>query len=103
MTDQELRDGLAGHGGAWSRHALREAQSDRLDPEDVETALVLNLRILRTYPEDRQGESALVLCHLGDGRPIHAVIGYGRQPWTIVTVYVPDPERWSADFTERRS
>lgn len=100
VTDDALRAGVSG--AHWSIHAQREADNDDLSVAQVLEALASDLRILRIYPEDRQGESALVLTHLADGRALHAVIGCGRVPWTIVTVYLPDPERWNWDFTERR-
>lgn len=102
MTDEQLRVGIAEGAHVWSSHAIEEAEHDRLRAREVDSALAAGVRILRRYPEDRQGESALALAHLADGRALHAVIGYGRRPWTIVTVYLPDPGQWNADFTERR-
>jgi len=43
-----------------------------------------------------------LLTHLRDGTAVHALIGLGRKPWAVITVYTPDPARWNRDLTERR-
>jgi hypothetical protein len=59
-----------------SLHALREAEADGLALEQIETAT-----------------------------PVHAVWGFdapSRQA-ILITVYLPDPQRWSDDFGRRRA
>ena len=102
MTDDELRAGLARGSARWSKHALEEARDDDVTSEAADAALAVGARIIRRYPEDPRGESCLALTWLADGRPIHAVIGYGQWPWVVVTVYVPKLEQWLPGFTERR-
>lgn len=38
-------------------------------------------------------------------RPIHVVTSHDSETCvtTIVTVYIPDPDKWTKDFTSRRS
>ena len=58
--------------------------------------------VIEDYPAHWLGACCLVLAHLADERSLHAVIGHAHEPWTIVTVYLPDPAAWNEDFTERR-
>jgi len=71
---------------------------------ELEAALAA-AQIIEEYPDDARGPSCLIL-GLADNRPIHAVCAVKDQPREIVliTVYDPSlrPERWSADFRQRR-
>lgn len=59
--------------------------------------------IIESYPNDTPYPSSLMLGFSG-GVPIHVVVArredIGR--CIVVTVYVPDPLRWSPDFKTRR-
>lgn len=71
-----------------SMHALREAEADGLALEQLET-ITLAGECIEDYPDDPRGPSCLVL---------------GWLPKAIlITVYLPDPQRWSDDFGRRRS
>lgn len=87
-----------------STHALREAEADGLTIHEIETASVSG-ECIEDYLDDRRGPSCLLLGRLGDGSAVHALWGFdapSRQA-ILVTVYRPDPQRWSEDFRTRRT
>jgi hypothetical protein len=87
-----------------SAHALREAEVDQLTIEDIEAA-TLSGECIEDYPDDPRGPSCLVLGHLTDGGAVHALWGFdapSRQA-ILITVYRPDPQRWSEDLRTRRA
>lgn len=89
----------------WTAHAEREREADGLARADVVNALGTGARIVEEYPDDRRGASVLVLGHLVDGSPVHALLGVAHGPWRVITVYRPDRDpkgRWTDDFTRRR-
>jgi hypothetical protein len=59
--------------------------------------------VIETYPGDEPYPSYLMLGQGAGGRPIHVVAAdNGKEEETIViTIYEPDPERWSDDFRTR--
>ena len=62
--------------------------------------------IVEDYPDYHRGPAVLVLEADGDGQPVHVVWGIPKgaeSPAVLVTAYRPDPNRWSADFLERKS
>ncbi len=87
-----------------SMHALREAEVDRLTIRDIEVA-TLSRECIEDYPDDPRGPSCLVLGRLVDGAGVHALWGFdapSRQA-ILITVYRPDPQRWSKDLRSRRA
>ena len=103
MNTEELRQRLVTDTFRWTRHAVQEASEDRLLIGDVERALRREAQVIEDYPDASRGACCLVLTRLADGSPVHAVVGYAQADvLAIITVYRPDPSRWSEDFTERR-
>lgn len=90
------------HAVTFSKHAREALSPDALDAEDVLAAIRANATLLREYPEDNLGLSCLIGAWLASGDPVHVVFGVSREPWVVITVYRPDPDRWSEDFTQRR-
>lgn len=86
-----------------SEHAHDEAVDDGLSVVDVIDATPSG-EVIEDYPTDPRGASCLVLIVVGNDRPVHAVwafdAGSGRA--ILITVYRPDPSRWSDDFRNRR-
>ena len=71
-------------------------------PDDVRE-VVLNGKVIESYPQDRPYPSCLVLGWRGS-RPIHVVAAdnsAGRET-IIITVYEPDLERWEPGFEKRK-
>ena len=77
----------------------------RLSRDDVETSLATGT-VIEVYPDGhRPLPDCLVLALLSAGDPFHAVIAVDGPNHRIflVTIYRPDPARWSDDWTRRRS
>lgn len=87
-----------------SEHAYDEAFEDNLSVVDVidETP---NGDVIEDYPNDPRSPSCLVLLTADGGNPVHAVWAFddGSGRAILITVYRPDPDRWSDDFRQRRS
>ncbi|NBC33273.1 MAG: DUF4258 domain-containing protein [Alphaproteobacteria bacterium] len=60
--------------------------------------------VIREYREDQPYPSRLVLGYVGE-TPIHVVVASGTEPPrdVIVTVYLPDMDRWLPDYRTRRN
>ena len=88
-----------------SEHAYDELARDGV----FATELVFSLSgasVVEDYPQYGKGPCALVLQHLPNGDPIHAVWGIPRNaisPAVLITAYRPDPARWSDDFKTRKT
>lgn len=86
-----------------SEHAYDEAVEDDLSVVDVidETR---HGEVIEDYPSDPRSPSCLVLLTADEGSPVHAVWAFddGSGQAILVTVYRPDPQRWSHDFKQRR-
>jgi hypothetical protein len=87
-----------------SAHALREADADGLTFDQIEAA-TLGGECIEAYPTDPRGQSCLVLGRPPDAGAIHALWGFDApsQHAILITVYRPDPQRWSGDFRRRRA
>lgn len=83
-------------------HALQAMFERDITPADVR-AVVLNGKIIDSYPEDRPYPSRLILGWRGS-RPIHVVAADNpsEQETIIITVYEPDPGRWEPGFERRK-
>jgi hypothetical protein len=70
--------------------------------EDVEYVLRTGERIA-VYPDDTPYPSELVF-GWRDSRPLHIVVATDTagQRKIVITAYVPDPNKWEADFKRRK-
>ena len=86
-----------------SEHAYDEAVEDDLSVVDV-IDRTSNGEVIEDYPNDRRGSSCLALLHVGEEDPVHAVWAFddGSGRAILITVYRPDPARWSNDLRQRR-
>lgn len=89
---------------AWSRHAIERRVLHRAPRVDVEAALAA-CEIIEVYPEPHRAlPDCLVLAWLLMSEPLHAVIAVDllNNRIFVITVYRPDPARWSDDWKRRR-
>jgi len=95
---QAIRDGKF----RVSDHADEEANADSLLLDDVLES-VLTGEIIEEYPTDWPYPSCLVLGFTGGREPVHSVWAYNAaNAWAVlVTVYRPDPRKWT-DWRFRR-
>jgi uncharacterized protein DUF4258 len=88
----------------WSRHAIERLVLHRATRVDVETALAA-CEIIEAYPDAHRAlPDCLVLTSVRVNEPIHAVIAVDQlnNRIFVITVYRPDPARWSDDWKRRR-
>jgi uncharacterized protein DUF4258 len=86
-----------------SEHAHDEAIDDGLSIIDVIDATSTG-EVIEDYPTDPRGASCLALITIGKDMPVHAVWAFdeGSGRAILITVYRPDPARWSDDLRHRR-
>lgn len=84
-------------------HADEEAENDGLSFEEIYFS-VTHGGIIKEYPADRPYPSCLVYGDTFGGDPVHSVWGYNQDTGfaVLITVYRPDPERWTEDWKSRR-
>ena len=99
MDIHEIRQLIRQGAYEFSMHAQHERLAEALDVTEVEEAITQG-EILEAYPHDPRGESCLILGYASI-RPIHAVLGWakskgeGKRILRIMTVYLPQPPKWS--------
>lgn len=81
---------------------------DRMFAADISTADILwgaaQATLIEDCPDFHKGPSLLALQPDREARPIHVVWGLRKgttTPAVVITVYRPDPERWTSDFRSR--
>ena len=77
----------------FSQHADEERMNDNLMITEVEEAIISG-SILESYPNDRRGNSCLVVGFTEKGKPIHIVCGQSGNDLVIITVYIPKPPKF---------
>jgi len=77
---------------------------ERMAQRDVSTDEVRDVvtdgETIEEYPDDTPYPSRLVVGWSGD-RPLHVVVADDEDRRIVMTVYEPDPDRWSDDFRTR--
>jgi hypothetical protein len=86
----------------FSDHALEEGAEEGLSPDELRAMVRSGTVIEDTRNPGRPLPTRVVLAS-ARGRTYHVVIGYddARSFAVVVTVYEPDPARWSPDFRRR--
>ena len=83
-------------------HALRQMlRPDRMIARSEVRSVIARGELIEDYPEDARGHSCLLLGRGDGGRPVHVVCAPKDDFLAVITAYVPDVNRWSADFTTR--
>lgn len=59
-------------------------------------------KIIESRPDDPRGNTFLMNGVTSKNRTVHVVCSPKDEFLAIVTVYVPDPTEWSADFSKRK-
>jgi len=88
-----------------SSHGYDELAEDGILARDVVNG-THGAIVVEDYPNYPKGPCVLVLLHGSEGEAIHALWGIPRGktgPAVLITAYRPDPEKWGAEFTRRRT
>ena len=82
-------------------HALQRMASRMVSEVEIRDVLE-NGKAIEERPDDSPFPTRVMLGWVG-GRPVHVVATEGEEGETvIVTVYEPEPDRWTDGFTRRR-
>jgi hypothetical protein len=86
----------------WTTHSEAERFNDNLYCDDI-LSCILNGNIIEKYENDKPLHSCLIFGKSNDIF-IHSVIGYNNKTGyiRIITVYIPDKEKWENDFITRK-
>lgn len=57
--------------------------------------------VIASYAEAKPYAKRAILGTHG-GRPLHVVVADAPEAIVVITVYEPDPQRWSSDFRRRK-
>jgi hypothetical protein len=85
-----------------TNHADEEAEADHLSFDKILVSVFYG-EIIEDYPNDWPYPSCLIYGDTFGGEPVHSVWTYNaKNRWAApITVYRPDPNRWS-DWRTRR-
>ncbi len=104
LTDsiEEIRKAFT-KGILFTLHAVNQMnRPDRLIARHEVIEVILQGEIIEDYPEDVRGHSCLLMASVSTGRVIHVVCAPKRDYLTIISAYIPSPDRWENDFRARR-
>ena len=83
-------------------HALRRVVERNISAEMIQQAAAA-AEIIEDYPHDKYGPSCLRLGFTAEGTPLHIQTSRrAADRIRIITLYVPDPERWRDPRTPRQ-
>jgi hypothetical protein len=87
----------------FTQHALDEmnAEAELISTEEVRY-VIFDGEIIEEYPEDKRGQSYLMLGKSTAKRTIHVVCAPKDDYLAIITAYIPTLDRWDEDFRVRR-
>jgi hypothetical protein len=75
---------------------------DGISIEDMEKTMVEDFpKVIEDYSSDVRGASCLILAWMTPNDPVHICVGYAGTKLSVITVYRPDPSRWSTNFSQR--
>ncbi len=106
MTDKAFIDKVRHAGNKrliYTSHALDEmnAENEMIRVDEVRE-VVAEGEVIEDYPNDKRGHSCLISGRTSFGRTIHVVCSPGDGFLWIITVYLPDAEKWTGDFKTRK-
>ena len=85
-----------------SKHCLDQALDRGIDLTDAAAAIREDSpEIIEDYPNDQRGPSLLILCKGPSEEWYHVQCAYPPAV-KMITIYLPDPARWTDDFRRRR-
>jgi hypothetical protein len=87
----------------YTPHALNQMnRPERLIIREEVREAVVKGEIIEDYPEDARGHSCLLMALVTTGRTIHVICTPKKDYLTIISAYVPSPDKWEGDFKTRK-
>ena len=85
----------------FSGHAVQRMFARKITKEEVKIAIERG-NMIEDYADDTPFPSCLIMDFINN-RPLHVVCSADESTQTIyiITVYIPDPERWDNNFSRR--
>ena len=84
-----------------TQHFLEKLEIRNIKLSDVKAA-IMNGEIIEQYPDDYPHPSCLILGY-SENKPLHIVIGNCKDVLWLITVYIPDIDKWEHDFKTRKA
>ncbi|MDD6504917.1 MAG: DUF4258 domain-containing protein [Lachnospiraceae bacterium] len=85
----------------WSTHCIERMQERDITRADIKNCIMQG-EIIENYPNDFPHPSCLIFGYTVDNKVIHVVVGCdGTQIW-IITVYIPNTDKFLDDLKTRR-
>ena len=81
----------------FSEHADNERMNDNLSISEIEESII-NGTILESYPNDKRGNSCLMVGFTNEGKPVHSVCGKNGEMLVVITVYIPTPPKFKNPY-----
>lgn len=98
-----IRQKIADERYEFSKHAVDQSILRQIQVQEVRETIA-NGQVIENYPNDKYGPSCLIRGTTQNQRVLHIQCSYPSRPLLkIITLYEPDPQRWNADFTQRRN
>lgn len=84
-------------------HAVERMFERNIDVSAVEEVVQKGL-VIESYPDDKPYPSYLALGFEANDtlKPLHVVYARNDEEIIVITVYRPDPAKWSDDYTRRK-
>jgi hypothetical protein len=103
MNIEEIKKSIQNGNYRITEHAFEEMEEDNLDLDNILYS-VNNGEIIEDYPNSRITPSCLIYGNDHQSNPIHSVWGFFKEKLfsVLITVYKPDPSKWSHDFKTRK-
>jgi hypothetical protein len=99
----QIRQKIAEDRFEFSKHAVDQSILRAIRVQEV-TEAIANGQIIEDYPDDKYGSSCLVSGRTQSNRPLHIQCSYPSRPFIkIITLYEPNLDKWSDNFTKRRT
>ncbi len=76
----------------YTLHARNEALNDGINIKKT-IEIIEQSELIEDYPDDPRGHSCLILGWF-DEKPVHLVCGISGEDVILITIYIPDPNRW---------
>jgi hypothetical protein len=99
----QIRQKIAEDRFEFSKHAVDQSILRAIRVQEVIEAIA-NGQIIEDYLDDKYGSSCLVSGRTQSNRPLHIQCSYPSRPLIkIITLYEPNLDKWSDNFTKRRA
>ncbi len=85
----------------WSKHCLERMNERNISIDDL-TRCINEGEIIEDYPDDYPNPSCLVFGLNTAGRYLHAVVGTDGKILYIITVYIPNEQKFEKDGKTRK-